>query len=500
MREIARQVREATRRGDQDAVVRLIGTRSVDLWFAMPPDELSGVIAQIAPERLRLNPVASLVARMLAPVTTEKPDSAGALPHTPDLPAHLHRWHVLIDAAQARVIGEAGTAYEMLAVLPDVTDPIPTVIDPSNGIRSLYLKQAAIAAALDGRLHEALSLYARVLRVPLRAGFEFFAREAHLRSALIHGLCGDPVVAQAHLREARELPRSDSWVERSLDSEQTLVVTMLDADSDPGTAFERVLQLTYGQMGEIWPFHLLALQRLGVVAERRSESRARLESLVAAGFGATGSGLQRSAPSALLALESLLSGNVPRAKQEWQEVDDRSWPIWFIGTMIALASGASRTAIRDLTAVKSMTKGLRQAERRRTLLLSLAHCLTEDPVAATTAVDHLSDLNPRSESYEAGMLRILAPGVFARLAERIPGLLPAGFLLADTGVLEAPSLTRSEAEVLAGLARGETRDQIAQALFRSVNTVKSQQRSLYRKLGVTSAAEAVRHAAESGYL
>ena len=38
---------------------------------------------------------------------------------------------------------------------------------------------------------------------------------------------------------------------------------------------------------------------------------------------------------------------------------------------------------------------------------------------------------------------------------------------------------------------GETREQISTALFRSVNTVKSHQRSLYRKLGVNSRHDAV---------
>lgn len=62
------------------------------------------------------------------------------------------------------------------------------------------------------------------------------------------------------------------------------------------------------------------------------------------------------------------------------------------------------------------------------------------------------------------------------------------------------SLTPREASILAALAVTGDRAEIAQANFVSVNTVKSQLRSLYRKLGVTRREDALLAAAREGLL
>nr|WP_231366437.1 LuxR C-terminal-related transcriptional regulator [Zhihengliuella flava] len=54
-----------------------------------------------------------------------------------------------------------------------------------------------------------------------------------------------------------------------------------------------------------------------------------------------------------------------------------------------------------------------------------------------------------------------------------------------------PRLTPRERELLTGLSRGLTRKQIAEELFVSPNTIKSQASSLYGKLGASSRAEAL---------
>jgi LuxR family maltose regulon positive regulatory protein len=59
-------------------------------------------------------------------------------------------------------------------------------------------------------------------------------------------------------------------------------------------------------------------------------------------------------------------------------------------------------------------------------------------------------------------------------------------------------LSPREIEVLDGLSRGLTREEIANSLSISVNTVKSVIRSIYNKLGAVNRADAVRIAAQSG--
>ena len=60
------------------------------------------------------------------------------------------------------------------------------------------------------------------------------------------------------------------------------------------------------------------------------------------------------------------------------------------------------------------------------------------------------------------------------------------------------ALTRRERVVLAELAEDVTLEEIATRLFVTRNTVKSQVRSLYRKLGVSTRADAVAWARAAG--
>jgi DNA-binding NarL/FixJ family response regulator len=59
-------------------------------------------------------------------------------------------------------------------------------------------------------------------------------------------------------------------------------------------------------------------------------------------------------------------------------------------------------------------------------------------------------------------------------------------------------LTRREQVVLSNLSEDVTLEQIASKLFVTRNTVKSQVRSVYRKLGVSNRADAVAWARRAG--
>jgi LuxR family maltose regulon positive regulatory protein len=83
------------------------------------------------------------------------------------------------------------------------------------------------------------------------------------------------------------------------------------------------------------------------------------------------------------------------------------------------------------------------------------------------------------------------PSALARLRE-----LPAPFRATGARV----ALTRREAQVLEQLRTGASQADIARALSVSTNTVKSQVRSLYRKLGASQRDEALRAAYLQGLL
>src|SRR5690606_40107553 len=101
-------------------------------------------------------------------------------------------------------------------------------------------------------------------------------------------------------------------------------------------------------------------------------------------------------------------------------------------------------------------------------------------------------------------LALLPRRVLARLGERVPGtegLFEEVRTLPDAmpAVPEIISLSERERLVLRELARTASHREIAQRLFVSVNTVKTQVRSIYRKLGTSSRAEALATAQAPGF-
>ncbi|WP_414626913.1 response regulator transcription factor [Acidipropionibacterium acidipropionici] len=66
--------------------------------------------------------------------------------------------------------------------------------------------------------------------------------------------------------------------------------------------------------------------------------------------------------------------------------------------------------------------------------------------------------------------------------------------------MEVVHLTRTELLVLRELTTGQTLAKVAGTTFTSVNTIKTHVRSIYRKLGVGSRAEAIARARELGLL
>lgn len=64
----------------------------------------------------------------------------------------------------------------------------------------------------------------------------------------------------------------------------------------------------------------------------------------------------------------------------------------------------------------------------------------------------------------------------------------------------AAGLTPREAEMLAYIVRGLSRQEVATALYVSINTVKTNLASVYRKIGVENRSQAVQWAIENGFV
>ena len=90
-----------------------------------------------------------------------------------------------------------------------------------------------------------------------------------------------------------------------------------------------------------------------------------------------------------------------------------------------------------------------------------------------------------------------ALGVFAQQAEDLRAELAH---VKGNSVPGASALTAAELRLLPMLSTHLSLPEIAQGMFLSPNTIKSQAYSLYRKLGVSSRSQAVAHAGKLGLL
>jgi DNA-binding NarL/FixJ family response regulator len=121
---------------------------------------------------------------------------------------------------------------------------------------------------------------------------------------------------------------------------------------------------------------------------------------------------------------------------------------------------------------------------------------TEDRPSIDSALDAgasafvVKSVNP---SEIAGIIRQVATGAVFHAASRRPG--------AGEGSVEepqGPDLTNKERRILTAAARGLTTPEISRELWISEHTVKFHLTNVYRKLGVSNRAGAVRYAMENG--
>jgi LuxR family maltose regulon positive regulatory protein len=111
--------------------------------------------------------------------------------------------------------------------------------------------------------------------------------------------------------------------------------------------------------------------------------------------------------------------------------------------------------------------------------------------ACARASRALLDSAPAPASHRPAKLAALEEGLAAA---------PAPAAAAGAGAPAAGDLTEREAAVLRMLAGTASLREIADGLYVSHNTVKTQVRSIYRKLGVATRADAVARGRELGLL
>lgn len=351
--------------------------------------------------------------------------------------------------------------------------------------------QAGITLQLAGRDAEARQAYEQGFHWAQVSGKAFLLADVAGKMALLDVLEGDSGSAM------RWLAKHDASI-----GEVGWGKVMVERTAAMARAFLALARLDYAgfdvEMGalpsvvdndEFWPVHvqLLALQKLNagifdaardLISSLRQERR----------YAAAAPLARRLFDDTLLLAEILERGGV----RPGTGIENRDPLLVALGHLLGGNPDAALAALQEVP----LTGGMR---RRGNLVLYL-DIAARNPRGPTPATLQRVKQQHRDSGvlYELAILGMV-PGwsEVGRHLELDPEELQRlGYALdlAPTPLPRRPVLTVREQEVLRQLRAGMTRRQIAEADYRSENTVKSQMRSLYRKLEASDVEQALANA------
>lgn len=487
-----RQFLPAVERADWMTALQVLDDHWIEIWFAVDPTDLHRVVAQAPAYLLATHPSASYVARATGFGPVEdllEPEAAPGRGASPmQIAQHISDMRLRGFPARAMTYVRRGEGL--------VGAQRGQLLDGSGGTTAMWLVQAGITALLAGEAATAKGMLLTATDTHRPDRFPFVVREATAKLALAHAVTGHLPEAAAVNEQARRLPRTESWVESMVDDTIWLTDYVCAVDAlDPRA--EELRQVKASPMGlrEFWPLALTAQVRHLLLTGRAHQAEALCDAVAAAGLPPEGA-------------DGCFATAVSDAR-------------------LAIHSGRGRTGDRDRRPARSAqaelthTVGLfvtgqfqhviELAELPATFDARLLRAAALVRAQALTAVEQpagrallLATLEEILGQRTWGTLAFLTRETLDSVRDTATGARAADLIeqsglpnLEVLALLEAP-LSGAEVAVLQLLQEGLTRDDMARRLFLSVNTIKSQLRSAYRKLGVARRDEAVTKASLLG--
>lgn len=416
-----------------------------------------------------------------------------------------------LEGAAWRVLGRETTmvrrAREAVELVADARDAQGDQWAPAIALWALQQSATSLlSAGLVDEVNKALDL---LEDEAARQDSRHFAAWARGTRALVQVLAGEVVEARKTLATISEhdWPDTHAWKNGYMQALHILALAWVELhDGKPAQALRTLARLDeHADTIEFWD-QLLDVQVNGLILvgrlheaehvyrrirtereDRRtlSVARDRLNSiarfLTLAGAPTATSGSQKNAPIlrsaelAATALAATTSGQHERAISALAEAESTATTIRD-NTVAAVAGIAVGLSARRPDIVEL------NAARLATLVHLHGYVL---PVTLLTQTERQGALAALKDSGGG-----LDPALHEQLLLAFDAVGPLTHLKRAPGAL-GPALTPSERELLVLLATGATRDELARRRFVSVNTIKTQLRSLYSKLEVKNRTEAV---------
>lgn len=483
---IAAEVMAAADAGESDRVIALIDGSPLDAWFGITPDRFGAILEALPAEATGSNAAVRAMRLLL-----NGPISIGA-----------------VSGDEARDIGDFAAAYfdsrlrgapgKAIALAgPSAArrglESAVTLFDQTAGWHTFTAVQGGIGRMLAGDFVAARELFARAARVPPPVSLTVLLRDAHVKAALLESLYGDPDVARRNLDIAASLPVTASWAEHVVRAHAEIAESLLHDDA--GAGVERLSRVPAALVGEMWPFLVAAALRLHLAAGTDGEAREAVARLLNVFPVDAGDGYPGSAAALVDTWWALWDGEFGAAEAALSRCDAGLPQTALLRASLLLSRGDVEAAAAELVGMRAATHELRTIEVARLLLLArvlLERGRDADAVGVLT----------QSLTLSRGRMAVLGlvPDEVQQFARGAVEGWPADARVYGRARAAAPRLTAGERRLLPLMAKRLTVREMAESLFVSDNTIKSQRRSLFRKLDVSTSTDALLAAERWGLL
>jgi len=412
------------------------------------------------------------------------------------------------ESVAARLLGRGGRARTAAQAALEHLGTVPPGTDATvDGLRGLMHRQLGVSLASGGDLEQGLRVVdAGLAHVPTGSLAEF---STHSLLAGLSAVQGDLAAARHHVAVAAALeppPRPETAYRRSTLELARTHLAVEDGDLDRA---EAVLAAMAGELrtNEFWPAFAEVQAVLDLLRGRPVAGAETLDQRMRRGRRSPATSAWRARLVAARSVLALAAGQAEGGVAALDPVPSTQPAARVARARLLLSTGRPADALALLAAPDLPDEGPRLRVTRRLLLAAASAREGRDHPAAralreAVAVVGLGGsatgwmlLSPEERSaVHALATRLADPDVDRFLARTtdVPVVVPD----ARDGV----GLTERELVVLRALADDAELAEVAARLHVSHNTVKSQARSAYRKLGVRRRADAVSRARELGLL
>ena len=495
---VVESIERAVERRDFNQAASLMNESVAAAWFGLPPHRITEILEQIVRNMERPPPFIAAAYNILT-ASTATLDNTKILMDSFDADDPRQMFALaMYRIGDFRFHGYTTKAMEQVDSAEAYLQQLRTTTP------SVWRLHAAVhigsTAMLAGDFTRALSSLMRAQMLPASPRFAFLEREAIVKSALIHACFGNTTTADGLLKRTERIQRTSSWCEIQIDAHEEFVRVLTYAGGIE-EALERLEAINLQDIGEMWPFYIVAFHRVLEAAGYHDELDHQLEMMDALPFARIdGEGFTGSVIPLKRAMVALSVGRGAEALRFLERADSRLTYTKLVQTAADLYVGRTQLAIDQTQALRKETRGFRLMEIRRLSILATAQYVAGDVDASVQTLRWAAGLPRGLNAHE---ILLFSPEINQLAEAKIESWpkAPAGKAIFVPKLPEpGKALTGREIEVLELLSSGHSRAEIAEKLFISLSTVKTQLQSLYRKLNVSSAADAVFEGERRGVL